>query len=135
MTASSSCIASSAASPPLAPGCENRMKTRMTTCLARHLRAAAIALLTGATITSPLDAQAASPGARWEAQARALLKELVEINTTHSVGNTVTAAEAMARHMRAAGFPNEDVVVVENAPRKGNLIVRYRGRNTGRQPI
>ncbi|MFM9013435.1 MAG: peptidase M20, partial [Gemmatimonadota bacterium] len=61
---------------------------------------------------------------RWERQARDLLKELVEINTTLTTGNSVTAAEAMAKHMRAAGFPSEDVVVVENAPRKGNLIVR-----------
>lgn len=83
---------------------------------------------------SPAGAQAA-PLTRWQAQARALLKELTEINTTHSVGSTVVAAEAMAKHMRAAGFPAEDVVVVENAPRKGNLVVRLRGRNTGRKPI
>lgn len=75
------------------------------------------------------------PLTRWEAQARAMLEELVEINTTLSVGNTVTAAEAMARHMRAAGFPDEDVVVVENAPRKGNLVVRLRGRSRTRKPI
>lgn len=80
-------------------------------------------------------AQGTAPRSRWENQARALLKELVEINTTHSVGSTVVAAEAMAKHMRAAGFPAEDVVVVENAPRKGNLVVRLRGRNTGRKPI
>ena len=75
------------------------------------------------------------PLSRWERQARDLLKELVEINTTLTTGNSVTAAEAMAKHMRAAGFPTEDVVVVENAPRKGNLIVRYRGRSTTRKPI
>jgi len=100
--------------------------------------AALAAALTPAVVT--LHAQQPAQGSleprnRWEAQARALLKELVEINTTHSAGNTVTAAEAMAKHMRAAGFPNEDVVVVENAPRKGNLVVRYRGRNAGRKPI
>ena len=72
---------------------------------------------------------------RWEEQARALLRELVEINTTHSTGSTVVAAEAMARHMRAAGFAAEDVVVVENAPRKGNLVVRYRGRSRAQRPI
>ena len=71
---------------------------------------------------------------RWEEQARALLRELVEINTTHSTGSTVVAAEAMARHMRAAGFAAEDVVVVENAPRKGNLVVRYRGRSRAQRP-
>jgi acetylornithine deacetylase/succinyl-diaminopimelate desuccinylase-like protein len=106
-----------------------------------RLRAATLALAVAsfaslaAPVCSPLAAQAASPRARWEAQARALLKELVEINTTHSAGNTVTAAEAMAKHMRAAGFAAADVVVIENAPKKGNLIVRYRGRNTGRQPM
>ena len=97
--------------------------------------AAVAAFAATLAVATPIAAQAPNPRARWEAQARALLKELVEINTTHSVGNTVTAAEAMAKHMRAAGFPAEDVVVVENAPRKGNLVVRYRGRNTGRKPI
>jgi acetylornithine deacetylase/succinyl-diaminopimelate desuccinylase-like protein len=96
---------------------------------------AVAALLLATAASSPLSAQSTGSRARWEAQARALLKELVEINTTHSVGNSLTAAEAMAKHMRAAGFPAEDVVVVENAPRKGNLVVRYRGRNTGRKPI
>jgi acetylornithine deacetylase/succinyl-diaminopimelate desuccinylase-like protein len=96
---------------------------------------AALAVALAATVAAPLSAQAANPRARWEAQARALLKELIEINTTHSTGNTVTAAEAMAKHMRAAGFPAADVVVVETAPRKGNLVVRYRGRNTGRKPV
>ena len=95
---------------------------------------ASIATITGPTAAS-LAAQTPAAPSRWENQARALLKELVEINTTNSVGNTITAAEAMAKHMRAAGFPSEDVIVVENAPRKGNLIVRYRGRNTGRKPI
>ena len=72
---------------------------------------------------------------RWEEQARSLLKELIEINTTHSNGNTVEAAEAMAKHMRAAGFPASDIHVLENAPRKGNLVVRYRGRNRSQRPI
>ncbi|MEK0430498.1 MAG: hypothetical protein RL139_302 [Gemmatimonadota bacterium] len=93
------------------------------------------ACVLGALIPAVLHAQPQPTLSRWEAQARALLKELVEINTTNSVGNTVTAAQAMAKRMRDAGFPEQDVVVVENAPRKGNLIVRYRGRNTGKPPI
>jgi acetylornithine deacetylase/succinyl-diaminopimelate desuccinylase-like protein len=87
------------------------------------------------TLPAAVTAQATRELTRWEAQARAMLKELVEINTTHSTGNTVEAAEAMARHMRAAGFPAEDVVVVENAPRKGNLVVRLRGRSRTLKPI
>ncbi len=75
------------------------------------------------------------PLSRWEETARALLKELVEINTSESVGSTAKAAYAMAAHLKAAGFPDSDVVVLENAPRKGNLVARYRGRNTGKKPI
>ena len=67
--------------------------------------------------------------------ARDLLRELVEINTTHSSGDTTAAAEAMAEHLRAAGFPDEDVRVLGPVPTKGNLVVRYRGRNVDRKPI
>jgi acetylornithine deacetylase/succinyl-diaminopimelate desuccinylase-like protein len=62
-----------------------------------------------------------------ERQLREIYAELVGINTTHSVGDTVRAAEAMAAHLRAAGFPAEDVRVLEAAPRKGNLVARLRG--------
>jgi acetylornithine deacetylase/succinyl-diaminopimelate desuccinylase-like protein len=67
--------------------------------------------------------------------ARDLLKELVEINTTHSSGDTTAASEAMAAHLRAAGFPAEDVQVLGPRPNKGNLVVRYRGRNMDRRPV
>jgi acetylornithine deacetylase/succinyl-diaminopimelate desuccinylase-like protein len=67
--------------------------------------------------------------------ARDLLEELIEINTTHSSGNTTTAAEAMAAHVIAAGFPNEDVQVLGPQPNKGNLVVRFRGRAVDRKPI
>lgn len=101
--------------------------------------AATLAANLAATLVLPLTGAAAhaqgAPLTRWETQARALLKELVEVNTTQSAGNTVAASQAMARHMLAAGFPAEDVVVVENAPRKGNLVVRLRGRSTGLAPI
>jgi acetylornithine deacetylase/succinyl-diaminopimelate desuccinylase-like protein len=96
---------------------------------------ALVAALALVIVTVPLGAQSTGPRARWEAQARALLKELVEINTTESVGSTLAASEAMARHLRAAGFPAGDVVVTPITERKGNLVVRLRGRNTGKKPI
>src|SRR4029434_8473557 len=65
-----------------------------------------------------------------ETRAREIFKQLVEINTTHSVGSTTTAAEAMAARFKAAGFA--DVRVLEPAPRKGNLVVRYPGSGTTR---
>jgi acetylornithine deacetylase/succinyl-diaminopimelate desuccinylase-like protein len=72
---------------------------------------------------------------RWQHLAREVFEELVEINTTHSVGSTTEAAQAMRRRLLEAGFPESDVVVVEPAPRKGNLVARLRGRDTGQKPI
>lgn len=63
---------------------------------------------------------------------REIYKELVEINTTDSVGDTVRAAEAMAARLRAGGLPGADVQVLSSGPRKGNLVARLRG--TGARP-
>ena len=64
---------------------------------------------------------------------REIHKELVEINTTDSLGSTTLAADAMAARLKAAGFPTEDVQVLVHPgnERKGNLIARLRG--TGKQ--
>ncbi len=81
------------------------------------------------------DLSAQLPRTRWDSLGRSLLKELIEINTQGSNGSTLAAANAMATRMKALGFADADVRVVENAPRKGNLIVRLRGRATGRKPV
>ncbi len=70
-----------------------------------------------------------------QALARSLLKELIEINTTQSSGNTTLAAEAMAVHLMAAGFDEADIHVLGPTPDRGNLVVRYRGRDAGRKPL
>ena len=44
-------------------------------------------------------------GQPYQQLARELLQELVEIDTTHSTGNTTVAAQAMAARLVAAGFP------------------------------
>jgi acetylornithine deacetylase/succinyl-diaminopimelate desuccinylase-like protein len=62
-----------------------------------------------------------------ETLAREIFKQLVEINTTDSVGSTTAAAEAMAARFTSAGFSDADVQVLGPNPRKGNLVVRYRG--------
>src|SRR5580765_7150205 len=56
-----------------------------------------------------------------------IFKQLVEINTTDSVGSTTVAADAMAKRLRDAGFPAEDVVVMGPNPRKGNMVARLHG--------
>ncbi len=58
---------------------------------------------------------------------RQIYRELVEINTTESAGDTVRAAEAMAARLRAGGLPAADIRVLSSGPRKGNLVARLRG--------
>jgi acetylornithine deacetylase/succinyl-diaminopimelate desuccinylase-like protein len=62
------------------------------------------------------------------ALAHDIFKELIEINTTDSVGNTTLAADAMAKRLLDAGFPKADVVVLGPNDRKGNMVARYRGK-------
>lgn len=69
-----------------------------------------------------------------DAQARAIFKQLIEINTTDSVGSTTAAAEAMAARLLAAGFAAKDVIVDGPHARKGNLIARIHGTGQ-RKPI
>ena len=59
--------------------------------------------------------------------AHELLQQLIEINTTDSVGNVTTAAEAMAKRFRDAGFAAEDVVVLGPTDKKKNVVVRLHG--------
>jgi acetylornithine deacetylase/succinyl-diaminopimelate desuccinylase-like protein len=66
--------------------------------------------------------------------AREIYKELIEINTTDSSGNTTTAAQAMATRLRDAGIPESDIHVFGPNPRKGNLVARYRGTGQ-RRPL
>src|ERR1700756_4610328 len=66
--------------------------------------------------------------------ARDIFKQLIEINTTDSVGNVTTAAEAIARRLRAAGFSESDLHVAGPNDRKKNLVVRLRGTGK-RKPI
>jgi acetylornithine deacetylase/succinyl-diaminopimelate desuccinylase-like protein len=65
---------------------------------------------------------------------RDIFQQLIEINTTDSVGNTTVAAKAVAQRLLDAGFSKEDVLVLGPNDRKGNLVARFHG--TGRaKPI
>ncbi len=66
--------------------------------------------------------------------ARSIYKELIEIKSGFSTGATTPAAEAMAKRLRAAGFPEADIHLGGAAPHKGNLVVRYHGTG-GRKPL
>ena len=71
----------------------------------------------------------------YEALAREIFRELIEIDTTHSRGDNTAAAEAMAARLLAAGYPAEDVHVIVPAERKGNLVARLRSPAPTRPPI
>ena len=57
----------------------------------------------------------------------AILRELIEVNTTASTGSTTTAAEQLATRFKDAGFAAADVEVVGPGVKNRNLVVRYRG--------
>jgi acetylornithine deacetylase/succinyl-diaminopimelate desuccinylase-like protein len=100
------------------------------TSRARRLRLAALlTALTGAALAASAAAadRAIMSGQAADALARELYRELIEINTTDSAGSVTAASEAMARHFRAAGFPDADVSVLGPEERKKNLVVRLRG--------
>src|SRR3984957_20141000 len=66
--------------------------------------------------------------------AREIFRQLIEINTTDSVGNVTTAADAMAARLRDAGFTGNDVIVDGPNDRKKNLVARIHGTGQ-RKPI
>jgi acetylornithine deacetylase/succinyl-diaminopimelate desuccinylase-like protein len=56
-----------------------------------------------------------------------IFKQLIEINTTDSIGNVTTAAEALAERFREVGFPESDIQVLGPNARKKNVVVRLHG--------
>ena len=62
-----------------------------------------------------------------------ILKQLVEIDSTHAHGSLV-AAQAVARRALDAGYAAADVTVLApaNHPTKGNTVIRLRGKGRGK---
>jgi len=112
---------------------------RRTTSIRRTTIGGLLALWGALTLTPAVGAaQETMPPQAYMDLARTILAELVEINTTDSErGNNTTAARALERRLLEAGFPDEDVhvLVPADAPTKGNLVARYRGRDAGLKPV
>lgn len=64
-----------------------------------------------------------------------LFQQLIEINTTHSVGSVTKAAEAMRQRLLDAGFPAADLLLTGPTESKQNLIARYRGSGKERPVV
>jgi acetylornithine deacetylase/succinyl-diaminopimelate desuccinylase-like protein len=100
-----------------------------------HASIASIALLAGAlSLPAAWSAPAGDPATRQ--LAHDIFKQLIEINTTDSVGNVSTAAQAMAQRLLDAGFSAADIRVLGPNDRKRNMVARYRGNPKSRlKPI
>ncbi len=85
-------------------------------------------LLVRALRTDRLDRPSRGRCGESAATAHDIFKQLIEINTTDSIGSTTVAAQAMAQRLLDAGFPAADVTVVGPNDRKGNMVARYRGK-------
>src|SRR5271154_4749475 len=68
---------------------------------------------------------------------RALYKELVETNTTLSVGSCTLAAEHLAAHLKTAGFEDKDVTLfsVPDHPKEGGLVAVLAGTSNTARPM
>ena len=89
-----------------------------------------------ALATAPALTGAATP-APDEMAFRSLYKELVEINTTRSVGSCTQAAQAMRAHLAAAGIPDADLQILAppDHAKDGALIALLRGQDAKAKPI
>jgi len=59
-----------------------------------------------------------------------IFQQLIEINTTDSVGSVTAASEAMAKRLLDAGFSEKDIFIGGPNDRKKNLVVRIHGTGT-----
>ena len=99
----------------------------------RKLYAPAVLFWVLTLATLPLAMPAPSDDAT-RTLSREIFQQLIEINTTDSVGNTTLAAQAMADRLLAAGYPPADVFVGGPTPKKGNMVARLRGTGA-RKPL
>jgi acetylornithine deacetylase/succinyl-diaminopimelate desuccinylase-like protein len=98
---------------------------------------AALLLLGGAAnamAQTPAGVRALRPD---QAQFRALYQELVETNTTLSAGDCTLAAQRMAAHLKAAGFPDSDLhpFSVPDHPKEGGLVAILPGTDATAKPV
>jgi acetylornithine deacetylase/succinyl-diaminopimelate desuccinylase-like protein len=93
-----------------------------------------VAILASLLFCAPVAARAQIDDATKQLS-RDIFQQLIETNTTDSVGSTTVAAQAMAKRLLDAGFPAGDVQVLGPHPRKGNLVARLHGAAGTHKPI
>jgi acetylornithine deacetylase/succinyl-diaminopimelate desuccinylase-like protein len=106
---------------------------------------AAMGAMQSATVASAAASSATSAAAVPAAHAprpdqlafRELYRELIETNTSHSVGSCTSAAEKMAARLRAAGYPESDLhsFAVAEHPKDGGLVAVLPGTDRAAKAI
>lgn len=101
------------------------------TLLAPLVLFAATAILAAPALAQPAPGPLPTASAADRAEALAIFKQIIEINTTDTPqGSVTTATAAMRQRFLDAGFAPEDVHLLGPNPRKMNLVVRYRAAGT-----
>jgi len=110
---------------------------RLSALLAVIVALALVPAAHAADITASHQTTASSQARAGEAEFRSLYKELIEINTTLSVGSCTDAANAMKAHLSAAGFAESQlhVIVPPDHPKAGNLIALLPGSDAKLKPL
>jgi acetylornithine deacetylase/succinyl-diaminopimelate desuccinylase-like protein len=98
-----------------------------------HLQAWVVAVSIAACGPAAALTPGAQPPPQYKDLARAVLAQLVAIDSTHAHGSLV-AAQAMQRRALDAGFAPADAVVLAPAdhPTKGNVVFHLHGKGSGK---
>jgi acetylornithine deacetylase/succinyl-diaminopimelate desuccinylase-like protein len=96
-----------------------------------------VSTVNAADITASRQTTESKQARAGETEFRALYKELVEINTTLSVGSCTDAANAMKARLSAAGYMDEQlhIVVPPGRPKDGNLVAVLPGSDKSLKPL
>jgi acetylornithine deacetylase/succinyl-diaminopimelate desuccinylase-like protein len=88
----------------------------------------------GMALALPAAAQDIRPD---QAKFRDLFKELVETDTSLSVGSCTLAAQRMAARLKAAGFADDQLTIFSTPehPREGGLVAVYPGTSKKARPV
>src|SRR3984885_6667238 len=98
-------------------------------------------MATTSVATSSVTSAAAVPAAHAprpdQLAFRELYRELIETNTSHSVGSCTLAAQKMAARLRAAGYPESDLhsFAVAEHPKDGGLVAVLPGTDHAAKAI
>ncbi len=80
------------------------------------------------TVTSSRSAPAQQLSPADRQLSRDIFKQLIEINSTDSVGSVTAVSTAIRQRLLAAGFPAADLQLLGPNDRKMNLVVTYHGK-------